>query len=144
MHPCFFSTFLLIYRERTFYKVFWHFDDFSQGMKSQSLEFDASGVISRMYKTFHSSRSSHQRWSVEEGVLRNFAKFTGKHLCQRLFFNKVVEAWNFIKASAPLFLHIFVNLCPVNLWQSFMAFLIIFHEVMKLQSFEWLDGARNY
>ena len=23
------------------------------------------------------------------GVLRNFAKFTGKHLCQRLFFNKV-------------------------------------------------------
>ena len=24
------------------------------------------------------------------GVLRNFAKFTGKHLCQSLFFNKVV------------------------------------------------------
>ena len=23
------------------------------------------------------------------GVLRNFAKFTGKHPCQRLFFNKV-------------------------------------------------------
>ena len=27
-------------------------------------------------------------------VLRNFAKFTGKHLCQSLFFNKV---FNFIK-----------------------------------------------
>ena len=25
----------------------------------------------------------------EKGVLRNFAKFTGKHLCKRLFFNKV-------------------------------------------------------
>ena len=25
----------------------------------------------------------------KKGVLRNFAKFTGKHLCQRLFFNKV-------------------------------------------------------
>ena len=25
----------------------------------------------------------------KEGVLRNFAKFTGKHLCQSLFFNKV-------------------------------------------------------
>ena len=24
-----------------------------------------------------------------KGVLRNFAKFAGKHLCQRLFFNKV-------------------------------------------------------
>ena len=27
--------------------------------------------------------------SVRKGVLRNFAKFTGKHLCQSLFFNKV-------------------------------------------------------
>ena len=25
--------------------------------------------------------SSHQRCSVKKGVLRNFAKFTGKHLC---------------------------------------------------------------
>ena len=25
----------------------------------------------------------------EKGVLRNFTKFTGKHLCQSLFFNKV-------------------------------------------------------
>ena len=25
----------------------------------------------------------------EKGVLRNFAKFIGKHLCQSLFFNKV-------------------------------------------------------
>ena len=32
-------------------------------------------------------RSSHQRCSIKTGVLRNFAKFTGKHLCQRLFLN---------------------------------------------------------
>ena len=31
----------------------------------------------------------------EKGVLRNFAKFAGKHLCQSLFFNKV--AGNIIK-----------------------------------------------
>ena len=35
------------------------------------------------------TRSSHRRCSVKKGVLRNFAKFTGKHLCQRLFFDKV-------------------------------------------------------
>ena len=29
--------------------------------------------------------------SSNEGVLRNFAKLTGKHLCQILFFNKVVK-----------------------------------------------------
>ena len=34
-------------------------------------------------------RSSHRRCSVKISVLRNFSKFTGKHLCQRLFFNKV-------------------------------------------------------
>ena len=33
-------------------------------------------------------RSSHLRCSVKKGVLRNFAEFTGKYLCQRLFFNK--------------------------------------------------------
>ena len=33
-------------------------------------------------------RSSHRRCSVRKVVLRNFAKFTGKHLCQSLFFNK--------------------------------------------------------
>ena len=34
-------------------------------------------------------RSSHQRCSVTKGILRNFAKFTRKHLCQSRFFNKV-------------------------------------------------------
>ena len=35
------------------------------------------------------TRSSHQRCSVRKDGLRNFAKFTGKHLCQVLFPNKV-------------------------------------------------------
>ena len=34
-------------------------------------------------------RSSHQKCSVKKDVLRNFAKFIGKHLCQSLFFIKV-------------------------------------------------------
>ena len=33
-------------------------------------------------------RSSHQRYSIK---LKNFAKFTGKHLYQSLFFNKVED-----------------------------------------------------
>ena len=35
------------------------------------------------------SRSSRPEVFCEKGVLRNFAKFTGKHLFQSLFFNKV-------------------------------------------------------
>ena len=34
-------------------------------------------------------RSSHQSCSVKIGVLRSFTKFTGKHMCQSLFFNNV-------------------------------------------------------
>ena len=33
--------------------------------------------------------SSHQRCSLKKGVLKDFSKFTGKHLWQGLFFNKV-------------------------------------------------------
>ena len=36
-------------------------------------------------------RSSHRRCSIEKGVLKNFAKFTGKYLRQSLFFNKVAD-----------------------------------------------------
>ena len=35
-----------------------------------------------------SQRSSHRKSSERKGVLRNFAKFTGKHLCQGLFLIK--------------------------------------------------------
>ena len=35
-------------------------------------------------------RSSHQRCSIKKGILGNFTKFTGKHLCQSLSFNEVV------------------------------------------------------
>ena len=36
-----------------------------------------------------SARSSRPEVFCKKGVLRNFAKFTGKHLCQSLFLNKV-------------------------------------------------------
>ena len=34
-------------------------------------------------------QKQHQRYSIKKGVRKNFAKFTGKHLCQSLFFSKV-------------------------------------------------------
>ena len=36
-------------------------------------------------------RISHRRWSTKKGVLKNFAKFTGKYLSQSLFLNKVAD-----------------------------------------------------
>ena len=45
--------------------------------------------------------SSYRRCSVKEGVLRNFVKFTGKHLCQSLFFN--IKLQTFAKFLRTLF-----------------------------------------
>ena len=39
---------------------------------------------------FINIRSSRSEVLCKKGVLRNFGKFTGKYLCQNLFFNKVV------------------------------------------------------
>ena len=50
-------------------------------------EFDGWRIFLEPSKTL--SRSNHKRCLVRKGVLRNFAKFTAKHLCQSLFFNKV-------------------------------------------------------
>ena len=36
-------------------------------------------------------RSSHQRCSVRKIVVRDFTKFTGKHWCQSLFLNNLIE-----------------------------------------------------
>ena len=36
-------------------------------------------------------RSSHGKCSIRKGVLRNFTKVSGKHLCQSLFFDKVAS-----------------------------------------------------
>ena len=48
------------------------------------------------FRTF--SRSSHLEGFCKKGDLRNFAKFTGKHLCQSPFFNKVAgQACRLIK-----------------------------------------------
>ena len=38
---------------------------------------------------FITLRNSHQMYSIKKLVLKNVAKFNGKHLCQSLFLNKV-------------------------------------------------------
>ena len=44
-------------------------------------------------------RIIHLRCSITKGVLKTFAKFTGKHLCQSLFFNKVASLKLFLFLS---------------------------------------------
>ena len=41
----------------------------------------------------HEDRSSHRKCSKKKGALKNFGKFTGKHLCHSVFFNKFCKTF---------------------------------------------------
>ena len=80
-------------------------------------------------------RSSHGRCFVRKGVPRNFSKFTGKHPCQSLFFNKVagVRPATLKKTLAPVFSceiakntffteHQWTTASPAKSWTQYLLF----------------------
>ena len=75
-----------------------------QGMLAFTFWFTIPFTISlpfTFYIQFNSNRSSHRRCSLRKGVLRNFAKFAGKHLFQSLFLIRLLAwglqlCWDFI------------------------------------------------
>ena len=74
----------LIYIERTILLHFsWDVDMLRCPKKNKPWK-----TCGRLNIDIQNLRSSHKRCSSKKGVLRNFAKFTGKHLCQSLFLNK--------------------------------------------------------
>ena len=60
-------------------------------------------------------RSSRPEVFCKKGVLRNFAKFTGKHLCQSLFFNKVAG----LRPSTLLKKRLWHRCFPFNFFEIF-------------------------
>ena len=70
----------------------------------------------QLFERFHKSqlissfRSSHQRCSIRKDVLKNFKKFTGKLLCQSLFYNKVAG----LRPAALLKKRLWHKCFPVN------------------------------
>ena len=59
---------------------------------------NAAETLLQWFKDKRMNRSSRPEVFCKKGVLKNFAKFTGKHLCQSSFFNKVAGLRrNFIK-----------------------------------------------
>ena len=60
------------------------------GSRSETFDSWNDSKIRETKNTFTIFRSSRPEVFCKKGVLRNFAKFTGKHPCQSLFFNKVV------------------------------------------------------
>ena len=50
----------------------------------------------------------------KKGVLRNLTKFTGKHLCQSLFLNKVAGLWHALRHATLLKKRLWHECFPVN------------------------------
>ena len=57
-----------------------------------------------MFGKSKNPRNSHPKCSIKKVVLKNFTKFTGKHLFQSLFFNKFAGfACNLTRDPAQVF-----------------------------------------
>ena len=82
------------------------------------------------------SRSSYQRYSLKKGILRNFTKFTGKHLCQSLFFNKVAKKGTLAQLFSSEFCEISKNtFFREHLWTttSFKILYLFFYDSAYLK-----------
>ena len=91
-------------------RIFDHECHGETSLEFASVQFDHVFMKLRKLESLHQenikllspqNRSSHRRCSVRKSVFRNFAKFTGKHLCQSLFFNKVAD----LNISGRLYFH---------------------------------------
>ena len=89
----------------------------------QSLDPNLKELSKREHETYVSSSWStnhqptatsinrtHRRCSVKKGILKNFANFTGKHLCWSFFFNKVAGI-EYCEISRSLFWRTSANGC---------------------------------
>ena len=71
-------------------------------------------------------RNSHQRYSMKKGILRNFAKFTGKDLCQSLVrWQKGTLAQVFCKTSKNTFFTEHIRATASARVMNFLLFLIL-------------------
>ena len=79
---------LKIYLRKHFILIDFYFHNMASFVyfKSIASHFHMNTIKSKFRIIFRSSRPD---VFFEKGVLKNFAKFKGKHLCQSLFFNKV-------------------------------------------------------
>ena len=104
------------------YKNFKNFLKFSKSSEStENRRKPLLGSFCQSQKVFlltmFTIRTSHQRCSIRKGVLRNFTKFIGKHLCKSLFSNKVAGLRPFFTehlwATASIQFYVWLNFIEV-------------------------------
>ena len=84
-------------------------------------------------------RNSRPEMFCKKGVLRNFAKFIGKHLCQSLFFNKVAD----FRPATLLKNRLWHRCFPVNLTKFLRTLFLTKHTWWLLLTFQWKPGVKG-
>ena len=81
-------------------------------------------------------RRSHWRCSIKKSVPKNFTKFTGKHLCQGLFFNKVAG----LRTLAQLFSFDFTKFLATHILQNIYRQLFLNRIVLQTWRVQFFHG----
>ena len=119
------STVLSRKGNTTIYKYWNNSPDFSCFF-SNFLSFHSCVFIFFVFCILSKNGSSHLKCSVKKGVLRNFEKFTGKHLCQSLLFNKVAGfSFSLLKKRLWCFLVNFAKFLGTSFIQNIYGRLVL-------------------
>ena len=102
------------------------FNTVDKSHKSDIFVLDGQYDSTNLWFSSSKCRSSHQRCSVKKGVLKNFEKFTEKHLCQSLFLIQLHRCFpvNYAKFIRTPFLQttsklLLLEMCKVFLYDVY-------------------------
>ena len=113
----------------------------SQGSGSQGSEISHMLVITlepyiKLKFSEDTNRSSRPEVFYKKDVLRNFAKFIGKHLCQGLFYNKVAGLRLVTgNVSFQLSINFAKNISELSLWLSLSRCSLTYTNIIILRHF---------
>ena len=88
-------------------------------------------------------RSSRQVF-CKKGVLRNFAKLTGKHLYQSLFFNKVAGLWQTEIFCIIFYPHLYSKISKSKKVETFNLIEKCERSIKENAQFIFLSNPKNY
>ena len=94
-------------------------------------------------KLWTRDRSSHQRCSMKKGILRNFTKFTGKHLAYNFMKKEIlaqVFSCEFFEISKNTFFKEHLDDC---FWRDRLQFLLLTWKEYELCIFWWSQGEQK-
>ena len=109
---------------------------------NQTLKHIVFQITSKLQaRCFIMNRNSCLEVFCRKGVVRNFAKFTGKHLCQSLFFIKVASACNLIKKEtlAQVFSCAFCEISKNTFFTEHFQWLLLYEDRCYIKMILWSE-----